>query len=164
MAETEASAAGARGGFARGDRGTQPPLLRGSRADHFSDREYDRLYRELVDLEKRFPQLAIARFADAARRRRAAQGFLRRSRIACRCSVSTTPIPKKRSAHFYRRMERLLPNEKIPVVIEPKVDGVAVSLLYENGRAPLCRHARRRNGRRRHYPKYPDHSLGAEAS
>jgi DNA ligase (NAD+) len=26
-----------------------------------------------------------------------------------------------------------LPNEKIPVVIEPKVDGVAVSLLYENG-------------------------------
>src|SRR5688500_9663676 len=35
---------------------------------------------------------------------------------------------------FYRRMERLLPNRKIPVVIEPKVDGVAVSLLYENGR------------------------------
>ena len=34
---------------------------------------------------------------------------------------------------FYRRLERLLPNEKIPVVIEPKVDGVAVSLLYENG-------------------------------
>ena len=35
---------------------------------------------------------------------------------------------------FYRRLERLLPNEKIPVVIEPKVDGVAVSLLYENGK------------------------------
>jgi DNA ligase (NAD+) len=31
-------------------------------------------------------------------------------------------------------MEKLLPNEKIPVVVEPKVDGVAVSLLYENGR------------------------------
>ena len=36
-------------------------------------------------------------------------------------------------ADFYARMERLLPNEKIPVVIEPKVDGVAVSLLYEKG-------------------------------
>ena len=35
---------------------------------------------------------------------------------------------------FYRRMERLLPNENIPVVIEPKIDGVAVSLLYEEGR------------------------------
>ena len=30
-------------------------------------------------------------------------------------------------------MQRLLPDEKIPVVIEPKVDGVAVSLLYEKG-------------------------------
>ena len=37
-------------------------------------------------------------------------------------------------AAFYRRIERLLPNEKIPVVVEPKVDGVAVSLLYEKGR------------------------------
>src|SRR5438094_229991 len=36
--------------------------------------------------------------------------------------------------NFYVRMQRLLPNEKIPVVIEPKVDGVAVSLIYENGR------------------------------
>jgi DNA ligase (NAD+) len=30
-------------------------------------------------------------------------------------------------------MERLLPNQNIPVVIEPRVDGVAVSLLYEKG-------------------------------
>src|SRR5207302_3060075 len=36
--------------------------------------------------------------------------------------------------NFYARIHRLLPNEKIPVVIEPKVDGVAVSLIYENGR------------------------------
>src|SRR5205807_5569841 len=37
-------------------------------------------------------------------------------------------------ANFYRRITRLLPDEKVPVVIEPKVDGVAVSLLYENGK------------------------------
>ena len=36
--------------------------------------------------------------------------------------------------NFYARIQRLLPDEKIPVVIEPKVDGVAVSLIYENGR------------------------------
>ncbi|HJT82212.1 MAG TPA: NAD-dependent DNA ligase LigA, partial [Chthoniobacterales bacterium] len=36
-------------------------------------------------------------------------------------------------AGFYSRLQRLLPNQKIPVVIEPKVDGVAVSLLYEKG-------------------------------
>ncbi len=36
--------------------------------------------------------------------------------------------------NFYARIQRLLPDEKIPVVIEPKVDGVAVSIIYENGR------------------------------
>src|SRR5260370_27673747 len=36
-------------------------------------------------------------------------------------------------ANFYKRITRLLPDEKIPVVIEPKVDGVAVSVMYENG-------------------------------
>src|SRR5437667_4179279 len=36
--------------------------------------------------------------------------------------------------NFHARIQRLLPNEKIPVVIEPKVDGVAVSLIYENGK------------------------------
>ena len=41
---------------------------------------------------------------------------------------------EKEVADFYRRMEKLLPNEKIPVVVEPKVDGVAVSLFYEKGR------------------------------
>ncbi len=36
--------------------------------------------------------------------------------------------------NFYKRITRLLPEEKIPVVIEPKVDGVAVSVMYENGK------------------------------
>src|SRR5437867_4942901 len=37
-------------------------------------------------------------------------------------------------ANFYKRITRLLPEETIPVVIEPKVDGVAVSVMYEKGR------------------------------
>src|SRR5437879_13481857 len=37
-------------------------------------------------------------------------------------------------ANFYKRITRLLPDEEVPVVIEPKVDGVAVSVMYENGR------------------------------
>src|SRR5438876_5477140 len=36
--------------------------------------------------------------------------------------------------NFYARIQRLLPDEKIPVVIEPKVDGVAVSLIYQSGK------------------------------
>ena len=36
--------------------------------------------------------------------------------------------------NFYKRIKRLLPDEKIPVVIEPKADGVAVSVMYQKGR------------------------------
>jgi hypothetical protein len=36
--------------------------------------------------------------------------------------------------NFYKRITRLLLDEKIPVVIEPKVDGVAVSVMYHKDR------------------------------
>ena len=35
---------------------------------------------------------------------------------------------------FLDRLHRLLPDESIPLSIEPKVDGVAIALLYEGGR------------------------------
>ena len=34
---------------------------------------------------------------------------------------------------FIARLERLLPGQSLEFVVEPKVDGVAVSLRYENG-------------------------------
>jgi DNA ligase (NAD+) len=34
---------------------------------------------------------------------------------------------------FVKRLEKLLPGEKLDWIVEPKVDGVAISLRYENG-------------------------------
>ena len=34
---------------------------------------------------------------------------------------------------FVKRVQKLLPDEKLEWVVEPKVDGVAISLRYENG-------------------------------
>jgi len=45
---------------------------------------------------------------------------------------------------FVERLRRLLPGEEIPFTIEPKVDGVAICLLYEKGR--LVRAATRGDG------------------
>jgi DNA ligase (NAD+) len=102
-------------------------------APTISDRDYDRLYRELVKLEERFPQLITP---ESPSRRVGGEPLKAFSPIAHRVpmlSLDNTYSEEEVGA-FYRRIEKLLPNEEIPVVVEPKVDGVAVSLLYEKGR------------------------------
>ena len=102
-------------------------------APTISDRDYDRLYRELVDLEERHPWLITP---DSPTRRVGGEplkAFRQVTHRAPMLSLDNTYSEEEVGA-FYRRIEKLLPNEKIPVVVEPKVDGVAVSLLYEDGR------------------------------
>ena len=101
-------------------------------APTISDREYDRLYAELVDLETRFPQLVSP---DSPTQRVGGQPLTAFAQIEHRMPMLSldNTYSEEEIANFYARITRLLPNEKIPVVIEPKVDGVAVSLLYENG-------------------------------
>ena len=101
-------------------------------APTISDREYDALYRELTDLEAEFPQFASP---DSPTRRVGGaplKAFTQVTHRAPMLSLDNT-YSEDEIVDFYKRLERLLPDEQIPVVIEPKVDGVAVSLLYENG-------------------------------
>ncbi|MGH8093943.1 MAG: NAD-dependent DNA ligase LigA, partial [Chthoniobacterales bacterium] len=102
-------------------------------APTISDREYDRLYRELVELEGRYPQFARP---DSPTKRVGGGPLKAFSQIAHRVPMLSldNTYSEEEVAAFYRRVEKLLPNEKIPMVVEPKVDGVAVSLLYEEGR------------------------------
>jgi DNA ligase (NAD+) len=102
-------------------------------APTISDREYDRLYQELVELEGRFPNLVTL---DSPTRRVGGKPLKAFEPVAHRVPMLSldNTYSEEEVANFYARVTRLLPGEKIPVVIEPKVDGVAVSLLYENGR------------------------------
>jgi DNA ligase (NAD+) len=97
-----------------------------------SDREYDKLFRELQDLETEFPNLASADSPTQHVGGKPLKAFGQIHHRVPMLSLDNT-YSEKEVTDFYRRMERLLPDEKIPVVIEPKVDGVAVSLLYEKG-------------------------------
>ena len=101
-------------------------------APTITDREYDKLYRELSDLEKRFPKLAAT---DSPTQRVGDQPLKAFGQITHRIPMLSldNTYSEEEVTDFYHRLERLLPNKKIPVVIEPKVDGVAVSLLYEKG-------------------------------
>src|SRR5437588_488054 len=102
-------------------------------APTISDRKYDELYSELVDLETRFPQLLTP---DSPTQRVGGKPLEAFAQIAHRIPMLSldNTYSEEEVANFYARVTRLLPNEKIPVVIEPEVDGVAVSLLYEDGR------------------------------
>jgi DNA ligase (NAD+) len=97
-----------------------------------SDREYDRLYKELVDLETRFPDLVTPDSPTQRVGGRPLKAFEQVAHLIPMLSLDNT-YSEEEVQNFYARIQRLLPNEKIPVVIEPKVDGVAVSLVYENG-------------------------------
>lgn len=101
-------------------------------APTISDREYDALYRELSELEKKFPKLAAA---DSPTQRVGGKPLKAFGQITHRVPMLSldNTYSEEEVTEFYERMQRLLPNKKIPVVIEPKVDGVAVSLLYEKG-------------------------------
>src|SRR5947199_1752767 len=98
-----------------------------------SDREYDRLYKELVDLETQFPDLVTPDSPTQRVGGKPLKAFEQVAHLIPMLSLDNT-YSEEEVKNFYTRIQRLLPNEKIPVIIEPKVDGVAVSLIYENGR------------------------------
>src|SRR5437660_4624838 len=98
-----------------------------------SDREYDRLYKELVELEGHFHDLVTHDSPTQRVGEKPLKAFEQVPHLIPMLSLDNT-YSEEEVKNFYARIQRLLPNEKIPVVIEPKVDGVAVSLIYENGR------------------------------
>ncbi len=101
-------------------------------APTISDRDYDRLYKELVDLEAEFPNLVTPDSPTQRVGGTPLQAFAQIEHRVPMLSLDNT-YSEDEIANFYKRITRLLPDETIPVVIEPKVDGVAVSLMYENG-------------------------------
>ncbi len=72
-------------------------------------------------------------------------------------------------AEFVQRVQKLLPARKSRQRVEPKVDGVAISLLYENGRFTRAttrgdgNHGRRRDGEYPHDLRSIPMTLGKDA-
>src|SRR5256886_8290562 len=102
-------------------------------APTITDREYDRLYKELVDLEAKFPELFTPDSPTQRVGGKPLQAFAQIRHRLPMLSLDNT-YSEEEVANFYKRISKLLPDEKIPVVVEPKVDGVAVSVMYENGK------------------------------
>ena len=109
-----------------------------------SDREFDRLMAELQELEKDHPAL---RTADSPTQRVGGEptdGFAQVEHQPPMLSLDNT-YDHDELEEWFGRLERLLPEEEFEFVCELKVDGVSLSLLYEDG--VLTQAATRGNGR-----------------
>jgi DNA ligase (NAD+) len=97
-----------------------------------SDREFDALHHELLELEAQWPQLASLN-SPTQRVGGAPIGGFRQITHAVRMMSLDNTYSEAEVAEFYQRMVKLTGENRIATVIEPKVDGVAVSICYEDG-------------------------------
>jgi DNA ligase (NAD+) len=97
-----------------------------------SDREYDVLYRELVDLEVAFPGLVTSDSPSQRVGGKPSEGFATIRHAVPMMSLDNTYSPEEVLA-FIQRVQKLAPGQDLEWTVEPKVDGLAVSLRYENG-------------------------------
>lgn len=102
-------------------------------APTISDQEYDALYRELADIEAQFPSLDTPDSPTHRVGGKALSAFAKIQHLAPMLSLDNT-YSEDEVSEYFNRLVKLLPNEKIPVIVEPKIDGVAISLLYEDGK------------------------------
>jgi DNA ligase (NAD+) len=101
-------------------------------APSVSDERYDALYRELRDLEEEFPELVTPESPTQRVGGIPLESFRQVPHQTPMLSLDNT-YSEAEVADFFRRLERLLPGETVDAVIEPKIDGVAISLLYRRG-------------------------------
>jgi DNA ligase (NAD+) len=98
-----------------------------------SDQDYDRLYHELLDLEAKFPALVTPDSPTQRVGGEPLKEFKPVKHLQPMTSLDNT-YSQEDLSEFVARVQRLLPNEKLDWVVEPKIDGVAINLRYEAGR------------------------------
>ena len=101
-----------------------------------SDAEYDALMRELRALEEANPALIVPDSPTQRVSGEAAAGFAKVRHLTPMFSLGNVRTPDELRA-WQQRAQRILPNATFSYVCEPKIDGLSMNLVYENGRLTL---------------------------
>ncbi|MDD3492479.1 MAG: NAD-dependent DNA ligase LigA [Candidatus Thermoplasmatota archaeon] len=96
-----------------------------------SDAHYDRLKQRLEKMEERFPDLVTPDSPTQRVGAPPADEFRTVEHVAPMLSLDTADEAELRA--FDRRVKRELGVEKVSYVVEPKLDGLSVEILYEDG-------------------------------
>jgi len=97
-----------------------------------SDVEYDRLMRELIELETAYPEMVTK---DSPSQRVGAKPLDAFETVIHRVPMLSlaNAFDEEELRAFDQRVRKLLGKDTVEYVAEPKIDGLAVSLLYEKG-------------------------------
>lgn len=117
-------------------------LYRVKNSPEISDFEYDKLVDQLADLEREFPMFAGPDLGIGDDK---SEGFQQADHKAPMLSLDNTYDEADFRA-FGERLYKALGGKGLEFIVEPKVDGVAVSLTYDKGR--FVRAVTRGNGAR----------------
>ncbi len=101
-----------------------------------TDYDYDRLKQELAGLEKLFPAVVQAIGVDSPTARVGddrAEGFVRVKHRQAMTTLDNT-YDEAELREFHARLAKILGADDLAYTVEPKIDGVAVSLTYEHGK------------------------------
>ena len=123
-----------------------------------SDAEYDKLFRELEELEKKHPEFHDPNSPTLRVGGAPIDGFQQIQHRVPMLSIddvfelgaeamakSGASCAEQELIDFYQRLRKNLKREDVAVTVEPKIDGAAVSLLYQDGK--LAYAATRGDGR-----------------
>ena len=101
-------------------------------APSISDSEYDGLYRQLVDLEQQFPELITIDSPTQRVGGSASSAFESVTHRQAMLSLNNAFADDELTA-FDKRIRDALGVETVTYAVEPKFDGLAITLSYENG-------------------------------
>lgn len=96
------------------------------------DDAYDALLRRLAEIEKAFPELAV-HDSPTSRIGGEPRSEFKKVRHEEPMLSLDNALNLEELGSFYSRLETSLGEKNVPVLCEPKIDGLAVSLIYEEG-------------------------------
>lgn len=133
----DSSHAAARASFLRTELARHNRLYYEHATPEISDKEFDTLLRELQDIESAHPALITPDSPTQRVGGAPLEGFSQIAHTVPMMSLDNT-YSEGELRDFYVRLVKGLGRDSILCTVEPKVDGVAVSVRYENG---LLKHA-----------------------
>lgn len=101
-------------------------------APEITDREYDQLLQSLEELERQLPEFTSSTSPTQRVGGAPLDHFNNVKHAVAMMSLSNT-YSKEELGEFDIRIRKLIPEETFNYILEPKIDGVAISLRYENG-------------------------------